>query len=170
MKKLGVLSDTHGNLADTLRAVALFRDRGVSTIVHCGDIGGEGIVRAFEGIETHFVYGNMDGENERLRRAAEETGNTLHGWFGSIELEGRRIAFLHGHRGDRFEQEAGSGNWDLLCYGHTHFPALQQRGGTLLLNPGAFQRVAVPRIAVVLLPELTVEGLTVEPLPPGVRG
>lgn len=159
---MGVLSDTHGELFETRRAVRLFREQGVSTIIHCGDIGGVEIVRAFEGIPTHFIYGNMDGENVSLRRTAEETGNTMHGWFGNIELEGKRIFFLHGHQNVRFNEALDSGQWDLICYGHTHYPSLELVGSTLVLNPGAFQRVATPRVAVVRLPELSVESFAVD--------
>jgi len=157
MSKLGVISDTHGLLNETVLAVQLFREHDVQTVIHCGDIGSSAVVRAFQGLETHFVFGNMDGESESLRLAAEETGNRFHGWFGSIELSGKRIAFLHGHQTSYFEQELESGCWDLLCFGHTHVASLQMHGSTLLLNPGAFKRVFRPTIAIVTCPDLTIE-------------
>jgi len=155
--KLGVISDTHGFLDETIRAIQLFRDHSVQTVIHCGDIGSSEVVRVFQGLETHFVFGNVDGENEVLRSAAEETGNYFYGWFGSIERSGRRIAFMHGHQSPQFEQELASGNWDLLCYGHTHVASFQRHGSTLLLNPGAFKQVPRPTIAIVTLPDMTVE-------------
>ena len=157
MSKLGIISDTHGLVNETARAVQLFREHDVQVVIHCGDMGSGAVVRAFQGIETHFVLGNTDGESEILRCAAEETGNHFHGWFGSMERSGKRIAFLHGHQSGKFEQEIASGNWDLLCYGHTHVAALQMHGATMLLNPGAFKRVFRPTIAIVTLPDLTVE-------------
>jgi len=155
--KLGVISDTHGLLNETVLAVQCFREHDVQAVIHCGDIGSTAVVRAFRGLETHFVFGNMDGENKTLRSAAEETGNHFHGWFGSIERSGKRIGFLHGHQSLQFEQELEGGNWDLLCYGHTHIASLQMHGSMLLLNPGAFLRVFRPTIAIVTLPDLTVE-------------
>jgi putative phosphoesterase len=157
MSKLGVISDTHGLLKETMLAIQCFQEHDVQTVIHCGDIGGAAIVMAFQGIETHFVFGNVDGENEELWFAAEETGNQFHGSFGSIELGGKRIAFLHGHESANFEQELESGNWDLLCFGHTHVTSLQMHGSTMLLNPGAFKRVFRPTIAIVTLPDLTIE-------------
>jgi putative phosphoesterase len=157
MTTLGIISDTHGLLNETVLAVQLFRERGVPTVIHCGDIGSSAVAKAFQGLETHFVLGNVDGDGETLRLAIEETGNHFHGWFGSLELSGKRIAFLHGHQSKKFEQELESGNWDLFCYGHTHIAALQMRGSTMLLNPGAFDRVFRPTIAIVTLPDLTVE-------------
>jgi len=157
MTKLGIISDTHGLLNETVLAVKLFRKSGVQVVIHCGDIGSSAVVKAFQGLETHFVFGNVDGNSETLRLAIEETGNHCHGWFGSLEQSGKRIAFLHGHQSERFDQELKGGNWDLLCYGHTHIAALQMQGSTLLLNPGAFERVFRPTIATVTLPDLTVE-------------
>ena len=157
MSKLGIISDTHGLVNETVLAVQLFRAHGVQAVIHCGDIGSSAVVRVFQGLETHFVLGNMDGEGESLRSAVEATGNRLHGWFGSIECAGKRIAFLHGHQSGKFEQALESGDWDLLCYGHTHVAALQMHGSTMLLNPGAFKRVFRPTVAVVTLPDLTIE-------------
>lgn len=154
---LGIISDTHGLLNETVLAVQLFREHDVQTVIHCGDMGSSAVIRAFQGIETHFVLGNMDGESESLRLAAEETGNQLHGWFGSIERSSKRIAFLHGHLSTQFEQELENGNWDLMCFGHTHVASLQMHGSTLLLNPGAFTRVFRPTVAVVTLPDMTIE-------------
>jgi putative phosphoesterase len=155
--KLGIISDTHGLLNETILAVGCFREHGVQTIIHCGDIGGSAVAQAFQEIETHFVLGNMDSDSENLRLDIEATGNHLHGWFGSIERAGKRIAFLHGHQSDKFGHELENGNWDLICYGHTHVAALQMHNSTMLLNPGAFKRVFRPTIAIVTLPGLTVE-------------
>lgn len=164
MSKLGVLSDTHGRLTETQAAVRIFREHEVTKIIHCGDIGGTAIIQAFQGIETHFVFGNNDIEYDLLRITATENGHTLHDWFGSLEWEGKKICFMHGHRLNQFTTELYSGHWDLMCYGHTHIPLLQMHGNTLLLNPGAFKRVAVPQIAIVTLPELLVESFSVVPI------
>ena len=156
MSKLGIISDTHGLLNETMRAVQLFRNHCVQAVIHCGDIGGVEVVKAFQGLETHFVLGNMDSNSKALRTVAEETGNRIHGWFGSIELSDKRIAFLHGHQTEKFEQELESGNWDVICFGHTHVASLAMHGSTMLLNPGAFKRVFRPSVAIITLPDLNV--------------
>ena len=53
--------------------------------------------------------------------------------------------------------------WDLLCFGHTHTASLQMHGSTMLLNPGAFKRVFRPTVAIVTLPDMTVERFDVYP-------
>ena len=157
MLKLGIISDTHGQVNETVQAIRQFRERQVETVIHCGDIGNANTARVFRRITTHFVLGNSDFDEELIRVTIEETGNHFHGWFGSVELSGKRIAFLHGNDSDKFDQESKSGNWDLLCYGHTHVADLKMHGSTALLNPGAFKQVPSPTVAIVTLPDLTVE-------------
>ena len=160
--KLGIISDTHGCVPETTKAIRLFRKHGVQTVIHCGDIGNDAVVKAFRSLETHFVLGNLDADEEMLQAAITGTGNHFHGWCGYIEKAGIRIAFMHGHQEERFNQEVASGRWDLLCYGHTHVAELQKKGTTWLLNPGAFIRVEKPTVAVVTLPELSIELFTLK--------
>jgi uncharacterized protein len=78
----------------------------------------------------------------------------LHGRFGSLELEGRKIAFLHSDDERLFRETISSRAWDLVCYGHTHQAELRREGPTLVLNPGALYRAARHTFAVVELPQL----------------
>ena len=32
-----------------------------------------------------------------------------------------------------------TGDWDLVCYGHTHIPDLRKENGSIMLNPGALE-------------------------------
>jgi putative phosphoesterase len=161
MKKIGIISDTHGKLTETQWAVQIFKEQDVAVIIHCGDIGDSAVVHAFREIETHFVHGNCDYETTMLRNAAEDDGNHFHGEFGSLEIEGKRISFLHGHQTLRFNKEIESQHWNLICYGHTHRTAFECCGETFLLNPGAFERVAAPTVAVLTLPEMNIERFSI---------
>lgn len=154
---LGVISDTHGILALTEKAIQKFTERNVTHIIHCGDIGNPGVVELFRGIPVDFVWGNCDFARRALAQKIEEIGGTLHEGFGSIELEGKKIAFLHGDQEERLEQEIRSQEWDLICSGHTHCSSFEQRGRTKVLNPGAIQRhYETPSAAVVELPKIDV--------------
>jgi len=154
--KIGVLSDTHGDVKQTVAALEMFRTYGVSQILHCGDIGTPEIVRLFGGIPTAFVFGNCDPKTETLRKTIHSAGQTCCDWFGELELNGKRIFFLHGHQWNRFETETHSGQWDLVCYGHTHHAELRSVGDTLVLNPGAIYRTPSPSIALVDLGTMNV--------------
>jgi putative phosphoesterase len=163
---IGVISDTHGEVAETQKAAELFRQFHVKTVIHCGDIGTASVVECFAGFDAHFVYGNTDGQNggiagKSIADAVQKIGGTLHNWCGETECCGKRVFFLHGHQVPVLQNAVHSKKYDLICCGHTHIAVFENYEGTLLLNPGAFRRVAVPTIAIVKMPDIEVEMLTV---------
>lgn len=155
--RLGIISDTHGHVGYTQKAVEALRARGVDCVLHCGDIGSPEIVPLFADWPTHFVFGNVDRRTRELREAIERAGQTCHGRFGSFDLEGCKIALLHSDDGKRFRETVASDEWDLICYGHTHVADEFKRGHTRVLNPGAVYRATPHSVAVVELPALSVE-------------
>ncbi len=101
------------------------------------------------------THGNMD-DPERLREAIRGPGHTFHDQLGTLEVEGRRVALLHGHDVKLLHHTIHSGHWDLVCHGHTHAFSSTRQGPTLVLNPGALARTRHPSLAVVELPSLEV--------------
>ncbi len=158
---LAVLSDTHGHVGNTRDAVRMLEAREVTRVIHCGDIGSPEIPPLLAAWPTDYVLGNVDRDTTALRRAVEAAGHQLHGRFGSLELEGRKIAFLHSDDEKLFRQTIASGDWDLVCYGHTHKAEMHREGSTLVLNPGALYRAARHSVAVVNLPDLETTHLTI---------
>jgi putative phosphoesterase len=139
--------------SEALRLIEPFNPR---LVIHCGDIGSEDVVSLFTGWPAHFVLGNVDDDERGLRRAIEVAGHTFHGRFGELELCGKRIAFLHGDDSERFRAAIRSGDWDLVCYGHTHRAKQEFVDRTLVLNPGAVYRASPHSVAIVELPSLGV--------------
>jgi putative phosphoesterase len=160
--RLAVVSDTHGHVGHTNAAVRLLATHHVAVVLHCGDIGSPAVIPLFAGWPAHFVFGNVDHNEGALAQAIEKAGHTCHGRFGSLELTGRKIAFLHSDDQELFEQTVASGEWDLVCYGHTHVAEQHRVGRTLVLNPGALFRATPHRLALVDLPALTARHVTVE--------
>ncbi|MEX2316683.1 MAG: YfcE family phosphodiesterase [Pirellulales bacterium] len=152
--RLGIISDTHGHAELTRPAVRLFESLEVEAVLHAGDIGSVEVVELFSPWPTHFVFGNCDEDHAALRAAIEAAGQTCHGDFGDFKLEGVRIALLHSHDRRRFRQCCDSGAYRLVCYGHTHVAAIDQRGETLVVNPGAIYRASPHSVAIVDLPEV----------------
>jgi len=150
---LGIVSDSHDHLANTRGAVRMLESLAVELVIHCGDIGSADIVSMFASWTTHFVLGNVDYEG-KLQSAIEAAGQTLHGRFGSLQLEGKRIAFLHGDNERQLNQAISDGQWDLVCHGHTHEARCEHVGNTLVLNPGAIYRAHPLTIAVIELPSM----------------
>ena len=160
--RIGIVSDTHGHLESTRAAVHALEREQVAIVLHCGDIGSAEVVPLFDGWPAHFVFGNVDHNEGELSRAIAAAGQTCHGRFGSLELEGRKIALLHSDDRELFEETIGSGEWDLVCYGHTHVPEQHQVGRTLVLNPGALYRAKPKMLAIVELPAMRVRHLPIE--------
>ncbi|MDQ7794310.1 MAG: metallophosphoesterase [bacterium] len=127
--KIGVVSDTHGQL----RAVqaALARVGPLDLLLHAGDHYQDGfrLGQALK-VTTKAVVGNCDlmvaGPEEEMLR-----------------LKGRRILLTHGHlyRVKRTYQllinRAVELAADIVVFGHTHLPVSFRDGGVLFLNPGS---------------------------------
>ncbi|MEO0529238.1 MAG: YfcE family phosphodiesterase [Planctomycetota bacterium] len=147
--RIGVVSDTHGSIEHTRPAIRMLESLEVEAVLHCGDIGSTDIVELFAPWPTHFVFGNCDYDHADLRRAIDAAGQTCHGLFGAIDLAGVRIALLHSHERTRFRETIDSGDYRLVCYGHTHVAKEETVGDTLVLNPGALYRANPHTIAIV---------------------
>jgi putative phosphoesterase len=148
---LGIVSDTHSRYQTVAEVLGLLAERGVRQILHCGDIEDDETVKLFQGIETHFVFGNCDSDRKGLSRAIKKTGAVLHENFGHLETQGIRIAWTHGDNGRLCRELEASGSYDFLFYGHTHRAESHRSGRTWVINPGALYR-ANPKSFVILDP------------------
>jgi uncharacterized protein len=152
---IGIISDTHGDVHGTRLATRVLGSLGVNAVLHCGDIGSAEVIPLFSAWPTHFVFGNVDHHGP-LREAIEAAGQTCHERFGSLELEGLRIALLHGDDQTLLEETVRSGRWDLVCHGHTHRAKHLRHAKTLVVNPGAIARTSRASVAILDLPTLVV--------------
>jgi uncharacterized protein len=126
----------------------------VALIIHCGDIGLD-VLSLLKGRPLHFVAGNTDDPDD-LREATTDGKQILYDGLGRLEIEGCHVAFLHGHDVKLLHHTIHSGDWDLVCHGHTHVFSSGRMGSTMVVNPGALARTYSPSVAVVDLPALEV--------------
>lgn len=132
---VGVVSDTHDSIDLAQSAMDGFDDRGVDAIVHCGDVVAPFTAAVFEGgPEFHAVRGNNDGE-WALADAVGAFGTYL-GEMGELTLGGAEIAVYHGTAEPIVDALLASGRYDYVCRGHTHERVVEEREGTVHLNPG----------------------------------
>ena len=94
--KLGILSDTHNNADNTRAALAELRRRGITRLVHCGDITTREIVHLFAGWDVAFVWGNMDRDWAELSDAARRIGVAIPQMSRAIQIDGKLIGITHG--------------------------------------------------------------------------
>ncbi|MBS7642018.1 MAG: metallophosphoesterase [Candidatus Bathyarchaeia archaeon] len=158
--RIGIISDTHDNLEAVRRATRIFAERGVHTVLHAGDWCAPFTMRALvvDRCKVIGVYGNVDGERSMLKKTAEEMGYSIED-FQSIELEGVKIALLHGTIEAIVDGLARSGLYNLIVRGHTHKFEVKKVGNTVLINPGEACGYLSGRrtAAIVDLPDIYVE-------------
>ena len=146
--RIGIMSDSHGNVARMRAALARFDESGADVLIHCGDVGGIEIFELWAGRSVHFVWGNCDvaspGIREFLRRInlkEPPIGGPLR-----LTLGGARIVVAHGHE-DYFSDLVARPGADYLLHGHTHARRDELRGATRVVNPGALHRTPSPSVA-----------------------
>ncbi len=137
--KIGLLSDTHNSRDNTRRALDVFRERGVSRLIHCGDFTSPEIILLFAGWDVTFVFGNGDYAQAELSDAARQIGVQPPQRSRELEIDGVRIGVTHGHDVDLLYRMMFSGRFTYLCHGHTHERRNELRSAyrVRLINPGA---------------------------------
>ena len=136
--QVAILSDVHDNIWKLAEVLEDAQSCGVRAALFCGDLCAPFTLKQIgEGIPgpVHVVLGNNDGDVLLLSRIANGLDNaTLHGLFAYLELGVRKVAVNHYPQIAR--DQARSGQYDLVCYGHDHTANVERIGDTLLVNPG----------------------------------
>ena len=133
--KIGVVGDTHDNLANVREIVRLFNGAGVCRVVHTGDITKGTTLDLFGALDAPLagVFGNNDVEREDLLESAGTNGFTLAEPPLELRWSGRRIVVVH----DPLDLPVlALGGYDLALHGHTHFHRCERTGDALVFNPG----------------------------------
>ena len=138
--RLGILSDTHDELARTRLAVRMLREQGADVLVHCGDLASPAIVAACAVLPLYFVFGNHDADcTPALERAAIESGAACLNWGAVTELGGKRVGVVHGHMSIDVRRVLAD-RPDYLLSGHSHIYSDTGDGPVRRINPGALHR------------------------------
>ncbi len=136
-KRIGLLSDSHGEAARTGRALDLLLDRGADLLIHLGDLGSEAVVDRLAGLPAMIVLGNVDPPS--LGRYAEWLGIAVDSRVVHLQVGGRRLAATHGHLEEVWTDLVATAP-DYLLHGHTHEVRDERHGGIRFVNPGAVDR------------------------------
>ncbi|MFY9317858.1 MAG: metallophosphoesterase family protein [Burkholderiales bacterium] len=149
--KICIVSDSHDRADPLARAVEQARQAGAEAVIHCGDLIGTQTLRGAlsAGLPLHLIHGNNIGDQVSLARWVRERNGQLqyHGLDARLELAGRKIFVVH--YPEYGYAMACTGDWDLVCCGHSHQASIEQvanvKGGrTWLVNPGTVAGLAAP--------------------------
>jgi hypothetical protein len=128
--KIGIMSDSHDNLPNIRKVLALFAAEGCGALIHAGDFVAPFAVKeilAFAG-PAYGVFGNNDGEKAGIMKLWQ------HVFCGPylFELGGLRILVCH----DETElARAPYERIDVRIFGHDHKAEVKE-GRPLDINPG----------------------------------
>jgi putative phosphoesterase len=137
---IGIMSDSHGKVARVRAACALFEPLGVQLIVHCGDVGGQGVFDELVGRNCRYVWGNTDEPDGSLRAYLQAVGLPAPTSIPLvIEADGRTLHVYHGHEPE-FARELRRPQADYILHGHTHAARDERISGARVINPGALHR------------------------------
>ena len=128
MKRVLVLSDSHGNVNNMVYAV---RETKPDMIIHLGDCWADAaqLKRKYPGIPMEQVPGNCDCSQEVAERI--------------LIIEGKSVLICHGHTFNvkasplMLQYEAEEQRVDAALFGHTHRVFYATHNGVTYLNPGS---------------------------------
>ena len=149
--KVCIVSDSHDRADPLAKAVHDAKALGAEAVIHCGDlIGAQTIKPALAaGLPVHAIHGNNIGDPQAMHYQSRQSGGQLqyYGSEASIELGGRRVVVVHyDHHGYAM---ACTGDFDLVCCGHSHRAEARQvknvkGGNSWLVNPGTVAALSAP--------------------------
>jgi len=126
VREIGLIADTHGLLRPEVHEAL----KGVSMILHAGDVGGQAILDELAVIApVRAVLGNTDPP-----WALDLPANVR------VTVDSLRIHVSHGDevgRPNAARLIAKYPDFEVLVYGHTHVQFVERVGGVLVVNPGA---------------------------------
>lgn len=124
-----IVSDTHRSNALYLQLVK--KHAPLDMVIHCGDVeGSEYTIESAVQCPVHIVAGNND-------------------FFSGLKQEDEfmigkyKVMLTHGHHyyismgNELLKDEAKSRGADIVMYGHTHRPVIEQGDGIVAINPGS---------------------------------
>lgn len=134
---LVALGDTHGDRSHRLDGRTQHAVRAAEHVCHTGDFTTEPVYEAIaeaagrerDGAPLSAVTGNSDDPDLAARLPDTVT----------VEYAGRTIVVVHGHEHDRtalslLARQEGA---DIVLFGHTHRPGIEETPYCLLVNPGS---------------------------------
>jgi uncharacterized protein len=144
---IGILSDTHDRAAAMTAGIETLKQAGATYFIHCGDIGQQRCIDLLAGLPSAFVFGNTDFDRASLSRYAASIDVPCYGNLASLELDGKKIAVIHGDDFRLKQKLIDEQQHDYLFQGHTHIKDDRRVGRMRLINPGALHRASEKTVA-----------------------
>lgn len=130
--KIGIISDTHGDLSNAERAI---NDMGkVDLLIHAGDTYEDAMkLKEKFSLNVIAICGNTDCSTEK---PSEQ----------NFMIEDKKIFLTHGHKYDVKDSlnnlyfRAKELEADIVIFGHSHVPQYIRENNLIFINPGSVSR------------------------------
>jgi putative phosphoesterase len=141
--KIAIISDTHDNEINLIKALTLINKEKVSALIHCGDVCRfptlNIILKNFRK-KIFLVLGNGDDTFEFKNLKFKNL--KVFEKYGDFILNNYKIGITHFPQGAK--ELTLKANYNFIFYGHKHFPWKEKINDTLLINPGNLAGILYP--------------------------
>ena len=134
--RIALISDTHDNIDNILKATREFNERRADIVIHAGDYVSPIAVESFKGVKLLGILGNNDTDIPGLTSAFNKIGGELKGEIFESQYDGLNFAVYHGTNFNKKEFLIKSAKYDVFVFGHTHRTLNIIVGKTTVINPG----------------------------------
>jgi uncharacterized protein len=137
--KVVIISDIHDNLANLEKFIKWCLANQVEQMICCGDVTSidtlDFLARKFR-LPIYLVRGNMElyGQDEIDNIVKVRINIKFLGRTAIIEIENKKIGLCH--EPFLIEEVMKIGPCDIIFYGHTHKPWIEEKNGVKLVNSG----------------------------------
>ncbi len=132
--KILIVSDTHGREENLKKVLA--KTGTIDRLIHLGDVeGAEEYIASLTDAPVSMVAGNNDWYSSLPKEEIITIGK-----YRALLTHGHHYCVGMGH--DGLKEQAALKKADIVMYGHTHYPCLEQTEGLTILNPGS---LSLPR-------------------------
>ncbi|MEE9410646.1 MAG: metallophosphoesterase [Candidatus Heimdallarchaeota archaeon] len=135
--KIGIMSDSHDNLNNIKKAIQIFTENIVESVIHAGDLISPFCIPPFKSFKGRFYLcsGNNLGDTELIQEKILEYGEFFID-MGEFDLDNKKFALYHGTNTLITNALLGSQKYDYVVIGHTHKTEVKEIEKTILINPG----------------------------------
>ena len=138
---IGVISDTHDNAQNLIKAFNVFNKKKVDLVIHCGDWVAPFMIDFCKELDFKIisVFGNNIGDKFRFIKKCQEKEFDIetNDSIAEIDLDGRKAIAFHGDPKQLLDSLIQSQKYDVVFSGHTHKALIEKTGKTLHINPGS---------------------------------
>ena len=132
--KIGIMSDTHDNKENILKAIEIFNSEKVDKVFHAGDIVSVNSADLFRALDAEMIitFGNCDLDRSDLRVILNDKAE-FYDEFYDGKIGNKKIFMVHKPNHEDFYSQK---DFDLIIHGHTHRLEMKNLGDSVLINPG----------------------------------